>query len=671
MSLSPNAWRIHLSPAHGSAREIEVLDRPLLAGAAPDCDIPIDERFVSGEHFKVELTNQRLYVTDLGSRNGTYIGSLRLPPHTPTEWQPGTPLLIADAVRAELLPPLVPVAPNGAGYTGTGNVGGGGYDGRAGYIPPQRFTDPLPYVAPVAPVPMLDMALSAPVLRPGQLATVTVNYRSGGQGRVILGSAVQGAGIDCAIVPSEAYLAPGVPLTAQVTVRRLKPFYFGGRVPVQFSARTDEGSYARVAAEVRLRPRYEYLLLLLLPLLLCVASVAFALNPITIQPLPTETPTPTATPIPTSTDAIIDVPTVAPTATATITQTPVPSFTPLPQCVNRCAALGWSSYTIQPGDTLFGLGLAGSVSAGQVAQVNCIAESSTIYAGQQICLPVAPQISTPVPVLTCDGFRPTSPTAFAQGLTTFYWDAPRSFTPSAYRLSIYNADSGALVFQREQAPFVTNMQVDTAAISGTFRFFWTIDALVSGAVICTGRVDALRQAPDQPPVQPTQPPAFPTLPPSPPTFTPDPVTVIPDPPPVLSLDDVYTTAYLSYSNGNCPTFYINPGIGISNDGSIKATMLEVMVEVTVHYFHLLRAHRMPVSDIQIYPIVFLDVGDYDFIDVAEFEFPHDMPDLVIGVLNETTEYQVDVTVNSGVSEGHLARLSFNGRATYYGCENID
>jgi pSer/pThr/pTyr-binding forkhead associated (FHA) protein len=614
MSLSPNAWRMHLTSAHGSAREIEILDRPLVAGAAPGCDIPIDERFVSGEHFKVELTNQRLYVTDLGSRNGTYIGSLRLPPHTPTEWQPGAPLLIADAVRAELLPPLVPVAPNGASY-----------------VLPQRPTNALPYVAPAAPVTMLEMALSTPVLSPGQLATLTLNYRSGGQTRAVINSAVQGEGIACAVVPGEAYLAPGVPLTAQVTVRRLKPFYFGGRVPVQFSARTDDGAYARVAAEVRLRPRYEYLLLLLLPLLLCVASVAFAINPITIQPLPTETLTPTVTPTntpaPTSTDAIIGVP------TSTSAPTLAPSFTPLPQCVNRCAALGWSAYTIQPGDTLFSLGLAGNVSAAQVAQVNCIAESSTIYAGQQICLPVVRPISTPVPALTCDGFRPTAPTAFAQGMTTFYWDAPRAFTPSAYRLSIYNADSGALVFQREQAPPATNMQVDTAAISGAFRFFWTIDALVNGGVFCTGRVDALREAPtNQPP------------------------TVVP-PQVVLSLTDADSSGFFTIQGtGYDVVLFVTAILNLSNVGTLTANTVDVTITVAVDYYQLQTANRVPVSDSETVPILDLAPGNQVPINV-QFRFERYVDNLEIGTCNDDTFFTINASAVSSPIQAVSATLS--------------
>jgi hypothetical protein len=640
MSLSPNAWRIHLTSAHANAREIEVLDRPLVAGASSDCDIPLDERFVSGQHFKIEPINQRLYVTDLGSRNGTHLGSLRLPPHTPTEWQQGTPLLIADAVRAELLPPLVPFVPNGTGGA-TNGVSGAGY-----ILPLQRATNPLPYVAPAAPVSMLDMVLSTPVLRPGQLATLTVNYRSSGQTRVILNSAVQGDGIDGAIVPAEAYLAPGVPLTAQVTARKRKPFYFGGRVPVQFSARTDDGAYARVAAEVRLRPRYEYLLLLLLPLLLCLASVAFAINPITIQPLPTETPTPTATPIPptptaTSTDAIIGVPTVVPTITPTL----APSFTPLPQCVNRCAALGWSSYTIQPGDTLFGLGLAGNVSAGQVAQVNCIAESSTIYAGQHICLPAVPQISTPLPALMCDGFRPTSPNAFAQGMTTFYWNAPRSFTPSAYRLSIYNADNGALVFQREQAPPVTNMQVNTAAISGTFRFFWTIDALVNGAVMCSGRVDALREAPTNQPL----------------TFVPPSITPVP---PVFALVDSDTSVF--FDSDNCPSFDFSIYLSLSNTGTIPASSVQVTISATVRYWNFVTSTYANFTQSDTENLTNVLPGD-DILINTDFLFPMLDGNHEVGIPGDDTLYTINATVNSVPAQASPATLTINGSDTYPGC----
>ena len=51
---------------------------PLLVGRGPDAAIRLDDDYVSTRHARIGLSGDTWYVEDLGSTNGTYIGSQRL-----------------------------------------------------------------------------------------------------------------------------------------------------------------------------------------------------------------------------------------------------------------------------------------------------------------------------------------------------------------------------------------------------------------------------------------------------------------------------------------------------------------------------------------------------------------------------------------------------------------
>ena len=55
------------------------LDRPTLAiGRLPENDIVIDHMGVSGKHAQVSVEGQQITLTDLASRNGTYVNGTRI-----------------------------------------------------------------------------------------------------------------------------------------------------------------------------------------------------------------------------------------------------------------------------------------------------------------------------------------------------------------------------------------------------------------------------------------------------------------------------------------------------------------------------------------------------------------------------------------------------------------
>ncbi len=53
-------------------------DVPLLIGRGPDAAIRLDDDYVSTRHARIGASGETFYVEDLGSTNGTYIGSQRL-----------------------------------------------------------------------------------------------------------------------------------------------------------------------------------------------------------------------------------------------------------------------------------------------------------------------------------------------------------------------------------------------------------------------------------------------------------------------------------------------------------------------------------------------------------------------------------------------------------------
>ena len=63
-------------PSAGQSAPLD--DGPVLIGRGPDAGIQLDDDYVSTRHARIGRSEDTLYVEDLGSTNGTYIGSQRL-----------------------------------------------------------------------------------------------------------------------------------------------------------------------------------------------------------------------------------------------------------------------------------------------------------------------------------------------------------------------------------------------------------------------------------------------------------------------------------------------------------------------------------------------------------------------------------------------------------------
>jgi hypothetical protein len=56
----------------------DLADAPLLIGRGNDAAIKLDDDYVSTRHARVALSGDQWFVEDLGSTNGTYVGSVRI-----------------------------------------------------------------------------------------------------------------------------------------------------------------------------------------------------------------------------------------------------------------------------------------------------------------------------------------------------------------------------------------------------------------------------------------------------------------------------------------------------------------------------------------------------------------------------------------------------------------
>jgi pSer/pThr/pTyr-binding forkhead associated (FHA) protein len=68
-------------------------EKPLRAGVSTfgrkgDNDIPVPDSYVSGRHGQIEVTEHGVYLTDLGSSNGTFLNGAKLAPNMRTEISP-------------------------------------------------------------------------------------------------------------------------------------------------------------------------------------------------------------------------------------------------------------------------------------------------------------------------------------------------------------------------------------------------------------------------------------------------------------------------------------------------------------------------------------------------------------------------------------------------------
>jgi hypothetical protein len=69
---------------------------PIVIGRGADAQIVLDDDYVSTRHARIAVSGDQWFVEDLGSTNGTYIGTVRI--HQPTAISVGTQVRIGKTV---------------------------------------------------------------------------------------------------------------------------------------------------------------------------------------------------------------------------------------------------------------------------------------------------------------------------------------------------------------------------------------------------------------------------------------------------------------------------------------------------------------------------------------------------------------------------------------------
>jgi predicted component of type VI protein secretion system len=89
------ALQLHITKPEGDTKydnELRPIGDVVTFGRRPDNDVVLDdgERQISGRHAKFEYKAGTWFVTDLESRNGTFLDERRLPPHQPAVLHSGS-----------------------------------------------------------------------------------------------------------------------------------------------------------------------------------------------------------------------------------------------------------------------------------------------------------------------------------------------------------------------------------------------------------------------------------------------------------------------------------------------------------------------------------------------------------------------------------------------------
>jgi pSer/pThr/pTyr-binding forkhead associated (FHA) protein len=90
----PKVLRVTAGPNAGQS--VPLGDKPILLGRGTDAAIRLDDDYVSTRHARFATNGEQWFVEDVGSTNGTYLGSQRITAPTPIGI--GTPVRLGKSI---------------------------------------------------------------------------------------------------------------------------------------------------------------------------------------------------------------------------------------------------------------------------------------------------------------------------------------------------------------------------------------------------------------------------------------------------------------------------------------------------------------------------------------------------------------------------------------------
>ncbi len=84
----PVGLRLRVEGGPASGQVVALGDRPVLVGRSPECDLTVSDPEVSARHLRFDRRTHEVFVSDLGSRNGTFIADHEV--HERRRVRPGT-----------------------------------------------------------------------------------------------------------------------------------------------------------------------------------------------------------------------------------------------------------------------------------------------------------------------------------------------------------------------------------------------------------------------------------------------------------------------------------------------------------------------------------------------------------------------------------------------------
>ncbi len=87
---------LHVVEGPNAGQSVPLGDGPVLLGRGTDAAIRLDDDYVSTRHARFATNGEQWFVEDLGSTNGTYLGSQRITAPVPIEI--GTPVRLGKTI---------------------------------------------------------------------------------------------------------------------------------------------------------------------------------------------------------------------------------------------------------------------------------------------------------------------------------------------------------------------------------------------------------------------------------------------------------------------------------------------------------------------------------------------------------------------------------------------